>query len=362
MADEIIIHPSDDNQALAIAGQAANRAAGAGVFSDYQARKAVNTLKRQANDLALFADYLRAVAIPGRLPAGGELASDPASWRGITWGLVAGFMRWLLSEGYAVSSVNIRLSTIKVYASLAAQVGALEAQELALIQTVHGYRRAEGRHLDELRQAAGSPTRRSIRRGSLARAGKKARSTAITTEQAQALKARPDTPQGRRDRLLLCLMIDHGLRVGEVARLTVSDFDLREGALRFYRPKVDKVQTHRLTPDTLRAARAYLASDGPALGTIWRASASRRDGRAKAGTLTGQGLTARAITQRVTDLGQALKIANLSAHDLRHFWATQAARKGTDPFSLQEAGGWASLDMPRRYVEDAKISNAGIKL
>jgi hypothetical protein len=31
-----------------------------------------------------------------------------------------------------------------------------------------------------------------------------------------------------------------------------------------------------------------------------------------------------------------------------------------DPFRLQEAGGWNSLALPRRYVEAAKIANEGM--
>ena len=46
--------------------------------------------------------------------------------------------------------------------------------------------------------------------------------------------------------------------VQEVAGLEVRDFDLATGELRFYRPKVDKIQTHELTADTLAAARTYM--------------------------------------------------------------------------------------------------------
>ena len=59
--------------------------------------------------------------------------------------------------------------------------------------------------------------------------------------------------------------------VQEVAGLAVRDFDLAAGELRFYRPKVDKIQTHRLTADTLAAARTYMygrragRAPGPAL-------------------------------------------------------------------------------------------------
>jgi hypothetical protein len=52
-------------------------------------------------------------------------------------------------------------------------------------------------------------------------------------------------------------------------------------------------------------------------------------------------MTARALTARVRDLGAAVGLVGLSAHDLRHYWATRAARSGTPLDRLQDAGGWA---------------------
>jgi integrase len=153
-------------------------------------------------------------------------------------------------------------------------------------------------------------------------------------------------------------MLDHGLRVGEVVLLMVGDLDLSAGELRFYRPKVDKRQTHTLTADTRQAAERYLRVDRAGANpeeSLWRASL-------KDASLHTPGLTEQAVTERVRLLGERIGAVGLSAHDLRHTWATRAARAGTDPFRLQEAGGWASLAMPRHYVEDAKIANAGVKL
>ena len=73
-------------------------------------------------------------------------------------------------------------------------------------------------------------------------------------------------------------------------------------------------------------------------------------------------MTSRAITARVRALGQAIGVEGLSAHDCRHYWATQAARSGTPIDRLQDAGGWASPAMPLRYVEAARIANEGVKL
>ena len=75
-----------------------------------------------------------------------------------------------------------------------------------------------------------------------------------------------------------------------------------------------------------------------------------------------RGMTARAITDRVRTLGAAVGLAGLSAHDLRHYWATRAARNGTPIDRLQDAGGWSSPAMPLRYVEAAKIANQGVLL
>lgn len=337
------------------AGKMANEIAGAGVFSEYQARRSANTVRRQLNDLALFAEYLGDLK---QTP--GDLANDPQAWTGITWGLVAGYVRWLLLSGYAIGSVNVALSTVRVYSEMAAQAGALDPSELAMIQTVKGYKLSEGRHIDELRES----TRRT-QRSNGSKAHKKPQPVSITPQQAEGLKAQPDTPQGRRDRLIMCLLLDHGLRVGELARLTVDCFDLQSGRLVFFRPKVNIVQTHRLTPDSLAATKAYLVNDAPALGAIWRGSRKGKGGehgQPGSGVLTNQGMTARALTQRVTDLGAALGIDGLSAHDCRHYWATQAARNGTPLERLQDAGGWSSLAMPGRYIESAKIANQGVKL
>jgi integrase len=344
--------PSDS--ALAPVGQVANAHAARHVFADYLARQAANTVRRQAADLARFVDYLDQIGEPAGLqlgmaleafaqavaafPDGRELDAD--AWRGVTWGLVEGFRNWMVGQGDAVGSVNVRLSTVKAYAKLATKAGALTAEDLALIRAVAGYAQKEGRRLDE-------------RRATTRRGHKKAAAVHITQKQAKKMKAQPDTPQGRRDALLMCLLLDHGLRVGEVARLRVADFDLKAGEMRFHRPKVDKVQTHKLTADTLRALTAWVESgDAPENNALLRASR-------KGGQLMDAGMSERAITDRVRVLGARVGLEGLSAHDCRHYWATYWADK-VDILRLQEAGGWSSLAMPRRYVEESAIANEGM--
>lgn len=319
-------------------GSKANQAAARHRLEEYRSRRAAQTLRRQNADLALFAHFLQ---ILGK--KSGDLSLNPGSWQGITWGLVEAFIKWQLQEGYAIQSVNVRLSTVKTYARLVFQAGILSSEEYALIQAVKGYSLREQRRVD-------------LKRAPLTRIGlKKAAPVKLDHDQAQALKDQPDTPQGRRDALLMCLLLDHGLRVGEVAGILVENIDLQSGLLCFFRPKVGKQQTHRLSADTLQAVKECANfNDLPIKGKLLRSSH-------KDGSLGHQGMTERAITLRVRTLGEAIGISGLSAHDCRHFWATSAAKYGTDPFVLQEAGGWSSLAMPRRYVEERKISNEGVK-
>lgn len=330
------------NHALTVAGQAANNAASRAAFSNYQSRKADNTLRRQRADLALFAEFLAAAGIPDA-PTGDALYSDPEAWRGLTWGLVEAWRTWSLQQGYSVGSINVRLSTVKTYAKLAAQAGALNADDLALVRTVAGYSQKEGKRVNE-------------RRAQTRRGEKKATATPMTPTEIKQIKKQPNNPQGRRDAVLITLLADHGLRVGELARLDVTAINLAEGTFTFYRPKVDLVQTHKLTRDAKRALAAYFnAGDAPAMGRLLRASFGPN-------RLGAAGISERNISERVRWLGEQAGIPGLSAHDLRHAWATLAARNGTPIDRLQQAGGWASPAMPLRYVEAAAVANDGVNL
>lgn len=329
-------------------GQAANKAASANIFGRFLARKSENTRAAMLGDLEAFRAYLLDVGVPGVEDC--PFADDPQCWAGVTFGLVEAFVEWQLQQGYATSTVNRRLSTVKQFCKLAGKAGAIDRNEMLLISTVTGYSGREAKERDKQRSENNVPTR-------IERPGaKKAEHVAITKDQAKQLKTQPDTPQGRRDALLMCLLLDHGLRVSEVAGLEVNNFNLKTGEFTFYRPKVDREQTHKMTADTLRSVREWIGSgDSPAMGPLLR-------GSRKGGKLTDAGMSERAITARVKALGESIGIDRLSAHDCRHYWATDAARNGTDPLRLQEAGGWSSLAMPRRYVEWAKVANEGIKL
>ncbi len=317
-------------------GAAANEAAARAAFADYLSRKSNNTIRNQAAALSSFAEFL---ALLGHATPN-DLQYDPVAWQGVTWGLVEAFAKWLLREGYSVATVNNRLSAVKGYARLAAKAGTLPGTELALIRTVSGYGRTEAKRVNE---------RRPVQRVG----DKKPESVKLTHGQAQRLKQQPETPTGQRDRLMLCLLLDHGLRVSEVAGLRVGDFNQASGTLTFYRPKVDLTQTHELSADTLAALSLYL------LVRPFVDHDMLLVGSYKGHGLSRQPMGIRAMNDRVGWLGRKLDIDQLSPHDCRHWWATYWASR-VDVLRLQEAGGWASLAMPRRYVEAAAVANEGM--
>ncbi|MBP6806639.1 MAG: site-specific integrase, partial [Chloroflexi bacterium] len=154
---------------------------------------------------------------------------------------------------------------------MAVKAAAIPREEGMLIQTVKGYSRASGQNVDAQRaqmrvdevtyayREAGRQQSTVVTR----RSTKKRQATLLDEETGTALKQpRNPSPQAWRDALLMCLLLDHGLRASEVALLKAGDLDLDTGEMRFYRPKVKGTAhewtTHKLTPATRAVASYYI--------------------------------------------------------------------------------------------------------
>lgn len=360
---------------IVFVGVVANQAAANYSFADYRQRRAKRTIRTQTAALLLWVQYLDHLGattellqaatdwatasstpeqqreatlyaemqgVPLPLVWGAAYCqSVPAAWQGVTWGLVEGYVKWLLNQGYSIATVNNRLSAIKVYTRLAAKAGVISPTEQALIREVRGYGATEGKRMDGMRDQT--------------RIGhKKAEALVLTAQQARQLKGtHPTTPQGIRDRLLVSLFLDLGLRASEVAALRVEDL-VDTGYATVYRQKTDTIDRMKLSADIMQALQDYRPFLRQA-GILLR-------GSRKNGQLTDQIMSVRAIGSRIKMLGRdILGIWELSPHDLRHTWATQAAKK-SNPFVLRDAGGWSNMQTPSRYVERAEVVNEGIEL
>lgn len=325
-------------------GQAANRAVESAIFKLYQEKRPENTQRSQRAALAVFAEFMRTCGL-----ASPDLYSDPFSWMGITWGLVQAFQRWMLQQGYAVKTINDRVSVIKVYMALANQAGVIPDGEILRLQALKGYSKKESFDADAKRAKDGIATRRG---------NKKITPTAITEEQADQLcTVRNETPQARRDALIFVLLCDHGLRASEVADLRVENIDRTAKQMKFYRRKTGKTGLHNIRGRAWQILSEYLVKDNQdQSGPLILSSC-------KTGALVGKGMTTRAIAERVTQLGQGVGIANLSPHDLRHFGATI---NGNDPrvslSGLMSWGGWSSATVAINYMNRGEADNDGVFL
>lgn len=334
---------------LSSAGHAANTAFRHDVFADYRATCRLNTLRRHDYDLRAFSAFLSSFGV--RRPAE-ALASNPAAWRGMTYGILLAFRRWLEERGEAVGTIKARVSTVHQYCKLAGPppqgAGVLSAEELAAILNVKGYSGKAARNLDEERVRRGIPTR--IGR-------KKATFTAITAQQAEKLKRTttpPPPPQriprehdqllAARDALMFCLFIEHALRCSELVALDVESIDLSRRTLSIYSEKTHTFNIHRLQERTEAAARAYLEQLGRNTGPLFEG-------------YHGQRITTRAVNKRVGVIGQLLgfKKKRLSPHDLRHFFTFDALESGLPLDLVQGIGGWTSPYMPLLYAKRSTV-------
>ena len=316
-------------------GQAANAAAERNVFRMYQAEKSGSTLSAQRQDLGTFCTYLAEVTVSRDAD---ELYDSPEAWQGVTWGLVEGFKAWMLKQGFTISSINRKLSTVKMYAKHAGKANAIPSDELMKIQAVTGI---QSDNVNERRDKTRITT--------------KAEPVALTPKQfASMLSQCDDTPQGQRDRLLLHLLGFHGLRVGEVCALTVDCFNFDEGVLVFQRPKVKRTKhgeaRQRLSTHSAVAAAAYISAGHPLPdGGLLR-------GSRKGGNLTDDPMTRFTVSKRITAIGEAAGISGVSAHALRHYAATDMAKRGYGINELMDWFGWNSPAMALRYIESATVA------
>ena len=283
------------------------------------------TIRRQKTDLLTFARFLASINTQA-----GDFYNDLSAWQGIRAGLLEAFIEWQKLQGYSIGTINVRLATLKAYCHLAYEVGILDIDTHTHIQGVKGIQRKQARNIDARREVS--------------RVGyKKAQAVDIPIELFYTLKHPATGSLAKRDALLMCLLLDHGLRVGEIAILKRNAIALRSKLLTFYRPKVDEPQTDRMTDETLAAARVYLA-------TLPAKQESLFD------------LAIISIQERVRTLGELAGISGLSPHDCRHSWATRAANHGTPLDRLRQAGGWSNIQTPLRYIKASAIANEGVIL
>ncbi len=333
---------------LARIGMVADTYAASDPFADYHESLTENSRTAQRDTLRLFSTYLAQAEV---VRAADDLYHDADAWRGMSKGLLLGFRKWLLEQGYAIGTLNQRLAILRQYCRLAHEAGTIPDETYELLMTVKGYSSKTGRNLDVERTKAGKTTRKST---------KKATPTPVSTSQALRLKKHTTQPKRRRrsgqdqgldlrDQMLMGLFIEHAFRVSEVASLDIEDLNLEVGTIIVYRQKTDDTQIHRLKTHTRLAIEDYLAKTG------------RRSGPLLLG-YRGKRITRYGLYDRVRLLGEQLGIDHLSPHDLRHYWTYDALGNGTPVDRVQSGGNWKSPTMVLKYAKRTGIANEGVMI
>jgi integrase/recombinase XerC len=156
-------------------------------------------------------------------------------------------------------------------------------------------------------------------------------------EQARLLKVLDATlgPEAERDRMLIRLLLDTGIRIGSALALDVEDVDLAHGELSLRSTKGDRPTTALLPGATAKVLRAFL-------------------GRRETGPLFlahGNRICMRHAQRRISNWFAAAGIQGKSAHSCRHYFACALLDKTGDLRLVQNALNHASIVSTTIYAQ-----------
>lgn len=131
-----------------------------------------------------------------------------------------------------------------------------------------------------------------------------------------------------------------GLRISETVALKISDIDSARMLIRIEQGKGRKDRYAMLSPRLLAVLRAYFRAERPRGGYLFP---SWRQGRH---------LTAGSLSQACRDAARLSGIPKrITAHTLRHSFATHLLESGTDTRVIQALLGHSRIDTTARYTQ-----------
>lgn len=155
--------------------------------------------------------------------------------------------------------------------------------------------------------------------------------------------------KGCRDRAMFMLMLRCGLRVEEVAHLSLADIDLKRRMLLIQDGKGAKDRIVYVSNDALYALLDYLK--------VRPTNKVKKVFLVEKGPLTGQPISIRGIQKRMEYYARKTNL-KISCHHLRHTMATQMLNADTDLSTIQDLLGHNSIRTTQRYC---RVSNMKVQ-
>jgi integrase/recombinase XerC len=158
----------------------------------------------------------------------------------------------------------------------------------------------------------------------------------LTSPQVRALLATccGKDADSRRDHALLAIMLDTGLRLSEIARLSIDDVS-EDGTLRVF-GKGRKWRTVALGTTSATALSRWTRLRTPSSSSLWSG---------RKGALSTEGIR-KVVKRRGLQAG-----FNLHPHMLRHTFVDNWLRNGGAEVDLARLAGWTTTRMAERYAQ-----------
>lgn len=155
--------------------------------------------------------------------------------------------------------------------------------------------------------------------------------------------------KGPRDRAMFMMMLRCGVRVEEVAHLSLGSIDLKRRILFIQDGKGAKDRIVYISNDALAALLEYLR--------VRPTNTVKKVFLVEKGPLTGQPISIRGIQKRMEYYANKTNL-RISCHHLRHTMATQMLNADTDLSTIQDLLGHNSIRTTQRYC---RISNPKVR-
>jgi len=152
-----------------------------------------------------------------------------------------------------------------------------------------------------------------------------------------------------RDRALFMLMLRCGLRVEEVANLSLGALDLKRRKIIVEEGKGGKGRVVYISNDALDALLQYLRGRP--------SSRAKKLFLVEKGTYSGKPISVRGIQKRIEYYARKARM-KVSCHQLRHTMATQLLNADADLVTIQDLLGHSRIKTTQRYC---KVSNLKVQ-